>query len=158
MQRRLPLLLPAAICMLVFACACACSPPARAGTYVVWSCWAGSDSFLNPNANGTAWTKTSDSGGQYNAFDQCGATDNGLGVISVGGYEAPSGRWGEVSFAAARGTQIMRLRLWRTAWSTGSGSGGDAHRNFLKVLSDGNQQPLGDNFDGSSEVPMGAAG
>ena len=46
-------------------------PAARAGTYDVYSCWAGSDSFRNPGANATAWGKTSDSGGRYSAFDQC---------------------------------------------------------------------------------------
>src|SRR3954465_7244950 len=117
-----------------------CLPgPARAGTYDVYSCWAGSDSFRNPGANGSAWAKTSDSGGQYTAFDQCGGSDNGLGVISIGGYEAPAGRAAEVSFSAPSGTRIVNVRLWRTAWSTGSGSGGDSKRNYLRLLADTGQ-------------------
>src|SRR3954454_14959556 len=99
----------------------ACAPLARAGTYDVYSCWAGSDSFRNPGANGSAWTKTSDPNAQYEAFGQCGSTDNGMGVIAKGGYEAPAGRYGEVSFTAASGTRVVGLRLWRTAWSYGSG-------------------------------------
>src|SRR3954451_5609485 len=131
---------------------------ASAGTYDVWSCWAGADSFRNPGANGSAWTKSTNEAGRFQPFDQCGGTDNGLGVIAVSGYDAVGGQWGEVSFGAAPGTQIVGLRLWRTAWSYGSGSGGDSHRNYLRVVADGAEQPLGDNFDGSSEVPYGAAG
>src|SRR4051794_7714188 len=138
-----------------FACL---APAARAGTYEVYSCWAGSDSFRNPGANGSAWAKTSDGNAQYEAFGQCGATDNGMGVISKGGYEAPAGRFGELSFTAPSGTRVVGLRLWRTAWSSGSGSGGDSKRNYLRLLADGGQSPSGDGFDGSADVPLGSAG
>src|SRR3954447_303779 len=138
--------------------AVACPSAASAGTYDVWSCWAGADSFRNPGANGSAWTKTSPNDDRFHAFDQCGGTDNGLGVIALSGYDAVAGQYGEVSFSAAAGTQIVGVKLWRTAWSYGSGSGGDSHRNYLSILADGAAQPLGDNFDGSSEVPYGAAG
>src|SRR4051795_10734569 len=91
----------------------ACSPgAARAGTYDVYSCWAGSDSFRNPSANASAWAKTSDPYGQYTAFDQCGGSDNGMGIISVGGYEAPGGRSAEVSFTAPSGMRVVGVRLW----------------------------------------------
>src|SRR3954465_14328988 len=93
-----------------------CLPgPARAGTYDVYSCWAGSDSFRNPGANGSAWGKTSDPGGRYGAFDQCGGSDNGLGVIALSGFQAPVNSFGEVSFSAPAGAHVERLRLWRTA-------------------------------------------
>src|SRR3954451_2531677 len=136
----------------------ACAPLARAGTYDVYSCWAGSDSFRNPGANGSAWVKTSDPNGQYSAFDQCGGSDNGMGVISVGGYEAPGGRSGEVSFTAPSGMRVVGVRLWRMAWSSGSGSGGDSKRNFLRLLADGAHAAQGGAADGSAAVPVGAAG
>src|SRR3954470_19155079 len=87
-----------------------CAPGiARAGSYDVFGCWAGSDSFRNPGANGSAWTKSSPSPDRFGAFDQCGSTANGLGVISHSGYDAPPGAYGEVSFAAAAGTVITRV-------------------------------------------------
>jgi hypothetical protein len=155
MPRRL--LLP--ICMTTAVAALAAAPMARAGTYDVYSCWAGHDSFRNPNANASAWAKINDNvGGQYSSFDQCGTHPNGMGVISVGGYEAPAGRYGEVAFSAPPGTRVQAVQLWRTAWSRGTGSGGDSKRNFLRLLADGAQAPQGDAFDGSNEVPDGAAG
>src|SRR3954469_97184 len=152
MSRRL--LLFAVLCLAALACPSAAS----AGTYDVWSCWAGNDSFRNPGANGSAWTKSSNEPGRFQAFDQCGGSDNGLGVIALSGYDAVAGQYGEVSFSAAAGTQIVGVKLWRTAWSYGSGSGGDSHRNYLSILAAGADQPQGDNFDGSAEVPYGAAG
>src|SRR5437763_9999192 len=128
-MRRL-LLLPARVLL-------SCALPAavvRAGTYDVYSCWAGSDPFRTPGANGSAWTKTSDPGGRYGAFDQCGSSDNGLGVIAYSGYQAPNGASGEVSFAAPSGTRIEHVRLWRTAWSYGQGSGGASQRSYLFFL------------------------
>ena len=131
---------------------------ASAGSYDVWSCWAGSDSFRNPGANGSAWVKSSPNDDRFHAFDECGATDVALGVIARSGYDALSGQHGEVTFSAAPGTQIVALKLWRTAWSYGTGSGSDSHRNYLRILADGADAPSGDNFDGSSDVPHGAAG
>src|SRR3954453_6685366 len=87
--------------------AVACPSAASAGTYDVWSCWAGADSFRNPGGNGSAGAKTTDPGARFQAFDQCGGTDNGLGVISVSGYDAGGGQWGEVGFAAAGGTRLL---------------------------------------------------
>src|SRR5947209_5184052 len=146
--------------LLMTACLLApwCPSDARAGTYDVYSCWAGSDSFRNPSANGSAWAKSSPYPERFTAFDQCGGTDNGLGVIAVSGYDAPSGQFGEVTFGAAPGTAVTRVRLYRTAWSYGRGSGGASERNYLSLVADGRSQPLGDNFDGSNEVPYGAAG
>jgi hypothetical protein len=132
-------------------------PIARAGTYDVYGCWAGSDSFRNPGANASAWGKTGDPGGRYGAFDQCGGSDNGLGVIAYSGYPAPNGASAEVSFGAPAGTRIERLRMWRTAWSYGQGSGGASQRSYLYLLADG-QAGRGDQFDGSADVPLGAAG
>src|SRR5947209_4070091 len=153
MLRRLMLLLAVAV---PFGAAV---PIARAGTYDVYSCWAGWDSFRNPSENASAWVKRSDPNGWFNAFDQCGSTtENGFGVISVTGYQAPNGAWGEVSFAAPAGTTIQHVRFWRTAWSYGSGSGGSSQRNYLFTLADGSLTARGDIFDGSSDVPEGAAG
>lgn len=134
------------------------APVAGAGTYDVYSCWAGSDTFRNPAANGSAWAKRSDPGERFSAFDQCGASDNGFGVISVSGYQAPNGAFGELSFTAPAGTRIERVRFWRTAWSYGSGSGGESQRNYLYTLADGAVTGRGDIFDGSSDVPPGMAG
>jgi hypothetical protein len=145
---------PLAIATLV---ACIAAPEARAGTYEVFSCWAGSDSFRNPAANGSAWAKFQN-GDRYYAFDQCGASDNGFGVIAVSGYEAPPGGYGEISFSAPQGTAIEHVRLWRMGWSYGSGSGGASQRNYLYTLADGSVTGRGDVFDGSADVPHGAAG
>src|SRR4051794_1488187 len=152
MLRRL--MLPAA----VVAGLAAAVPAAVAGTYDVYSCYAGADSFRNPGANASAWVKRSDPNGWYGAFDQCGSTDNGFGVISLTGYQAPSGAWGEVSFSAPDGTRIERVRLWREAWSYGTGSGGESQRGYLETLSDGAITGRGDVYDGSSDVPEGMAG
>lgn len=149
-----PTLAPLAVwCALLFA-----APAARAGTYDVYSCYAGADGFHNPSANASAWTGRDDPGGRFHAFDQCGASDNGFGVIALSGYQAPSGAFGEVSFTAPAGTQVVRLRLWRTAWSYGSGSGGTSQRNYLYTLADGKNQLGGDDFDGTEDVPYGRAG
>jgi hypothetical protein len=131
---------------------------AHAGTYDVYSCWAGSDSFRNPSANGSAWGKTGDPGGRYGAFDQCGGSDNGMGVIAYSGFQAPNGAFAEVNFGAPSGTRIERVRMWRTAWSYGQGSGGASQRSYLFFLSDGLSGRGGDAFDGSADVPQGAAG
>ncbi|HEY3188984.1 MAG TPA: hypothetical protein VGJ70_15985, partial [Solirubrobacteraceae bacterium] len=152
MPRRLT---PAALLVAVLLTA---APVARAGTYDVYSCYAGAEGFHNPGANASAWSGRDDPGGRFGAFDQCGATDNGFGVISFSGYQAPSGAFGEVAFAAPAGTRVVRLRLWRTAWSYGSGSGGASQRNYLSTLADGNSQLGGDGFDGTEDVPYGRAG
>src|SRR4051812_50003471 len=107
---------------------------ARAGTYDVYSCWAGSDSFRNPGANASAWGKLGDPGGRYGAFDQCGGSDNGMGVIAVSGEQAANGAYGEVGLAAPATTHVERIRMWRTAWSYGTGSGGASQRNYLYFL------------------------
>src|SRR2546423_1355239 len=153
MLRRLTLLLAAVLSLL------AGVPVARAGTYDVYSCWSGSDSFRNPAANASAWAKRSDANGWFGAFDQCGSgTENGFGVISLSGLQAPNGSSGEVSFTAPTGTQIERVRFWRTAWSYGSGSGGGSQRNYLFTMADGQLNGRGDIYDGSSDVPEGMAG
>ena len=132
-------------------------PSARAGTYDVYSCWAGADSYRNPAANGKAWHK-----GVYDPhfleFDQCGSSDNGLGLVSQGGGQVPQGGYGELVFAAPSGTQVTRLRMWRTAWSYGTGTGAGSQRNYINTLADGVAHPRGDNYDGSSDVPHGMAG
>src|SRR3712207_2292585 len=130
---------------------------ARGGTYDVYSCWAGADSFRNPGANAGAWTKSVNDH-HFLPFDQCGASENGFGVISQGGDFSPPGAQGEVAFPAPDGTRIERVRLWRTAWSYGSGSGPGAQRHYLNTLGDGALHPRGDAFDGSADVPHGAAG
>src|SRR4051794_21276398 len=151
MLRRLTLLAALAAPMVL-------ATAANAGTCDVYSCYAGASDFHNPGANATAWTRRDDPGDQYQAFDQCGSTSNGFGVISIGGYQAPANAYGEVSFTAAPGTKVERLRLWRDAWSNGSGSGGSSQRNYLYTLGDGAIQVRGDDFDGSDEVPEGRAG
>src|SRR4051812_5837612 len=151
MLRRLLLLFVAGAALVI-------APAAFAGTYDVYSCYAGADSFRNPGANASAWAKASDPNGFYSAFDQCGSTDSGFGVISLTGYQAPNGTWGEVSFSAPSGTRIERVRFWREAWSYGTGSGGDAQRGYLLTLSAGAVTGRGDVYDGTSDVPEGMAG
>src|SRR5947209_16478431 len=91
-------------CLLGFGCITAL---ARAGTYDVYSCWAGADSFRNPGANASAWGKTSAQGDRYQPFDQCGSgTGNGFGVASVSGYDAPQGLRGDATFAAPEGAAV----------------------------------------------------
>src|SRR5690349_4545926 len=132
---------------------------ARAGTYDVYSCYAGADSFRNPGANASAWAKTSNAGDRFQPFDQCGSgSGNGFGVIAVGGYDTGSGTSGEASFSASDGTVVTRLRLYRTAWTYGTGSGADSHRNYLMLIADGGAVAVGDSFDGTADVPHGAAG
>jgi len=145
--------------LLPFVIVVACLTPiasASAGTYDVYSCYAGGDSFLNPSFNASAWAKTSDPGDFFRAFDQCGQTESGLGVISHSGFQAPKGTFGEVRFTAPEGTRVERVRLWRTGWSYGSGSGGSSQRNYLGMFADGVAR--GESFDGSADVPLGAAG
>jgi hypothetical protein len=102
--------------------------------------------------------KGPDTSSYFHAFDQCGGSENGFGVISLSGYQAPNGTSGEVSFSAPEGTRLERVRLWRTAWSYGHGSGGESQRNYLQTYSDSTLTPTGDQYDGSAEVPHGAAG
>src|SRR3954454_5177335 len=153
MHRRLTLLAALAAALVLPA-----ADSARAGTYDVYSCYAGFTDFHNPGANASAWKKVDDPNGWFDAFDQCGTTESGFGVVALSGYHAAAGTYGEVSFAAANGTRIERVRLWRTAWTYGSGSGGDSQRNYLNTLADGNLEFRGDVFDGTEDVPYGRAG
>src|SRR3712207_1624270 len=75
------------------------TPLASAGTYDVFSCYAGTDSFRNPAANASAWRKI-DEANHFQAFDQCGASENGMGIIARGGHMAANGAVGEGEFGA----------------------------------------------------------
>src|SRR5256885_12453419 len=106
MLRRLTLLAALAAPMVL-------AQAADAGTYDVYSCYAGATDFHNPGANASAWARRDDPGAQYQAFDQCGSTGNGFGVISIGGYTAPANSYREGSVAAAPRTQVAPLWLVR---------------------------------------------
>src|SRR4051794_41870834 len=108
------LLLFAVLCLVAVAWPSAAS----AGTYDVWSCWAGSDSFRNPSANGSAWGKTGDPGGRYGAFDQCGGAGNGMGVIAYSGFQAPNRAVPGGNFRAPSGPRHEGVR-------GGGGAGGE---------------------------------
>src|SRR4051794_23913195 len=105
MLRRLLLLFVAGAALVI-------APAAFAGTYDVYSCYAGADSFRNPRANARAWAKASETNWFCSGFDQWGSTDCVFGVNSLTGYQPPNGTWGEVSFSAPSGTRIERVRFW----------------------------------------------
>src|SRR4051812_47043481 len=81
-----------------------------------------------------------------------------MGAIAYSGYQAPNGASAEVGFGAPSGTTIARVRMWRTAWSYGQGSGGASQRSYLYFLADGMSGRGGGFFDGTADVPTGAAG
>ena len=130
-----------------------------ADSYDVYACYAGQGTYLNPGDSAVSWSLAENNGsGYYLPFDQCGGSDNGFGVISRSGYIAPAGDYGEVFFEAPAGLRISRVQLWRSLYDYGLGSGGSSQRNYAQNEADGILPSVGDEFDGSAEVPHGAAG
>jgi hypothetical protein len=135
------------------------SVAATADSYDVYACYAGQGTYLNPGDSAVSWSLAENNGSAYYLpFDQCGGSDNGFGVISRSGYIAPAGDYGEVSFEAPAGLRISRVQLWRSLYDYGLGSGGSSQRNYAQNEADGILPSVGDEFDGSAEVPHGAAG
>ncbi len=88
---------------------------AAANSYDVYACYAGQGTYLNPGDSAISWSLADNNGAAYYLpFNQCGATDNGFGVISRSGYIAPAGDYGEVYFEAPSGLRISRVQLWRS--------------------------------------------
>jgi hypothetical protein len=135
------------------------SVAATADSYDVYACYAGQGTYLNPGDSAVSWSLAENNGSAYYLpFDQCGGSDNGFGVISRSGYIAPAGDYGEVFFEAPAGLRISRVQLWRSLYDYGLGSGGSSQRNYAQNEADGILPSVGDEFDGSAEVPHGAAG
>ena len=135
------------------------TPAARANSYEVDACYAGQGTYLNPGDSAASWTLSDNNGSAYyDPYDQCGATSNGLGVISRSGDYAPTGDYGEVYFQAPPGLHIRQVQLWRSLIDYGTGSGGNSLRSSAEVMADGELPGVGDEFDGSADVPYGAAG
>src|SRR3954464_15292364 len=68
---------------------------AQANTYDVYSCWAGSGTFHNPNASSAAWTKDeTGSGGHFTPNNDCGlnATSGSMSIVSLSGATASQGQ------------------------------------------------------------------
>ena len=146
----------------VVAAGLACIPAASAGTYDVYSCWAGAGSYLNPDASGVAWTADDSHatlGGTsryYRAYDDCRGATGAFGTASIPGGAAPSGVYAESRFASPDGTRIERVRLWRAAYTYGIGSGSTASRSYLLSLADGSALVRGDVFFGSANGVAGS--
>ena len=135
------------------------SVAAKADSYDVYACYAGQGTYLNPGDSAVSWSLAENNGSAYYLpFDQCGGSDNGFGVISRSGYIAPAGDYGEVLFEAPAGLRVSRVQLWRSLYDYGLGSGGSSQRNYAQNEADGILPSVGDEFDGSAEVPHGAAG
>jgi hypothetical protein len=135
---------------------------AQANTYDVYSCWAGSGTFRNPNASSAAWVKDrSAAGGHFTAHADCGSnTYNGaMTVISLSGYAAAFGEYARLAFTAPPGSTVERIDLWRNAWSYGTGTGPSSQRNFAKVLAaNGASVSGGGDADGTVDVAYGSRG
>jgi hypothetical protein len=132
---------------------------ASANSYDVYACYAGQGTYLNPDDSAASWTLSDNNGAAYYLpFNQCGGSSNGFGVISRSGYLAPSGDFGEVYFKVKGGLHIRRVQLWRSMFDYGQGSGGTSQRNYAENLADGQLPGVGDEFDGSADVPSGSVG
>src|SRR5262245_655508 len=97
---------------------------AHANTYDVYSCWAGFGTVHNPNAAAAGWQKDhSHEGGRFAVQDDCGTneTSGSLNIVSISGYSAANGQYGELAFSAPTGTTIAGASLWRRAWTYGAG-------------------------------------
>jgi hypothetical protein len=125
----------------------------------VYACYAGQGTYLNPGDSAASWTQANNNGAAYyDPYDQCGGSTNGFGVISRSGYTAPAGDYGEVYFQAPEGLHIRQVQLWRSLIDYGIGEGGTSQRNYAQNLADGQLPSVGDEFDGSANVPYGAVG
>jgi hypothetical protein len=135
------------------------SAAAEANTYDVYSCWAGSGTFHNPNASSAAWAKDeTGSGGHFTPNNDCGlnASSGSMSIVSLSGAMASQGQYAEWSFKAPSGAYLSSARIWRRAWTYGSGTSASSQRNYLSVLADGSYF-TGDS-DGGSDAPYGTQG
>jgi hypothetical protein len=131
---------------------------AGANSYDVYACYAGQGTYLNPGDSATSWKLASNDTNYYLPYDYCGGSTDGFGVISRSGYTAPAGDEGEVYFQAPEGLHIRQVQLWRSLIDYGIGEGGASQRNYAWNLADGELPGVGDEFDGSDNVPYGAVG
>jgi hypothetical protein len=132
---------------------------AGANTYDVYSCWAGAGTFHNPNASSAAWAMDqASSGTHYAPNNDCGlnANSGSMSIVSLTGAIAAQGEYVGWNFTAPSGTTLATARLWRRAWTYGSGSGGSSQRNFLSVMADGTY--FSGDSDGGSDAPYGSRG
>jgi hypothetical protein len=132
---------------------------AKANTYDVYSCWAGYGTFHNPNASSAAWTKDrSAAGGHFTNGDDCGlnSTSGSMSIVSLTGDLAMRGQYAEWAFRTPAGTALATARLWRRAWTYGSGTSGSSMRNYLSVLAGGSS--FYSDSDGGSDAPYGTRG
>jgi hypothetical protein len=133
--------------------------PAAANTYDVYSCWAGAGTFHNPNASSAAWAMDQAyAAGHFVPNNDCGlnATSGSMSVVSLTGDLAAQGQYAGWIFNSPTGTTLAGARLYRRAWTYGSGSGGSSRRNYLSVIAD-NSYFAGDS-DGGSDAPYGSRG
>jgi hypothetical protein len=79
-----------------------------------------------------------------------------MSVVSITGYTAANGQFGELAFKSPPQTTVSRAQLWRYAWTYGSGSGGASQRNYLVGLAGG--APFLSEADGGSDAPTGSRG
>ncbi len=134
------------------------APVATANSYNVYACYAGQGTYLNPEHSAASWTLANNNGANYYLpYDHCGGS-TGFGVISRSGYTAPAGDEGEVSFQAPEGLHIRQVQLWRSLIDYGIGEGGTSQRNYAWNLADGELPSVGDEFEGTANVPYGAVG
>src|SRR3954471_7574418 len=80
---------------------------ADANTYDVYSCWAGADTYRNPNASSAAWTKDETAAaGRFTAHEDCAtnSTNGAMTVISLSGYSAKLGDLARLAFTAPTGS------------------------------------------------------
>jgi len=133
---------------------------AQANSYDVYACYAGQNTYLNPGFSAASWVASNNNGANYYyPYDQCGSGGpNGFGIISRSGYVAPADDYGQWSFTAPTGLHIREVQLWRALFDYGLGSGGASQRNYAWNLGDGQLPAVGDQFDGSADVPFGTAG
>jgi hypothetical protein len=147
--------------VLGFLVAGASAANASANSYDVYACYAGAGTYVNPGASAASWTLRANNptADAYLPYNQCGSRGpNGFGVISHSGYVAPAGEWGAVDVQAPEALHIRRVQLWRSLYDYGVGSGSTSQRNYAWNTADGQLPGVGDDFDGSVDVPHGAAG
>jgi hypothetical protein len=135
--------------------------PARANTYDVYSCWAGADTFHNPNASSAAWAMDqAGSGGHFTAHQDCGTngTNGAMTVISMSGYDAGLNEHARLVFTAPPNATISRVQLWRNAWSYGTGTGPSSRRNFAGMLAGSAPVSGAQDADGTADVAYGTRG
>ena len=145
------------VCLVAVAVGMLGPPAAGANHFDVSVCHANQGTYLNPGGSGAAFAGyTQTSGGYYANFDQCADPSTGLGASSYSGYDSPAGNLAGQRFQAPSGDQIERIQMWRSIFDFGRGNGGTSQRAYVEALADG--APTTEVYDGSADVPYGAAG